>query len=260
MPDGAEANLKKYTEQLAQDPKSRAFVPLADLYRQLGRYDEAIAVATDGLKQYPHYVAGKMALARAHYENGDADQAQELLENVLATAPDNLLANRILAEICAQKGDKDRARVAIRRILSVDAADKHSNDLLKSLETSPKAAAKAAPAPIPSAPTPPTPQALTPQEVVVAVPESDPVGTAMGEGVRTVTVAELYLRQGHTTEALEVYRELAIREPGNDAYTDKVRQLEGRVVRRPAAPDPLAGKRRVLETLLARIGERRRNA
>jgi len=78
--DGLEQSIKKYTEQLAQDPRSRVFVPLADAYRQLGRCEEAIAVAQEGLKNHPTYVSGKIALARAYFENGDADPAADLLK------------------------------------------------------------------------------------------------------------------------------------------------------------------------------------
>ena len=99
MAESLQDKISKYKEQLAKDPKSRAFVPLADAYRQMGECEEAISIAKEGVSHHPHYVGGKMALARASYEYGDTDVAQELLEAVLRTSPDNLLANRILAEI-----------------------------------------------------------------------------------------------------------------------------------------------------------------
>ncbi len=97
--DSPEADIKKYTEQLAADPKSRAFVPLSDAYRRLGRYEEAISIAQDGVEKHPTYVAGKMALARALFENGDVDSAREHLSWVLSIAPDNLMASRLMAEL-----------------------------------------------------------------------------------------------------------------------------------------------------------------
>jgi tetratricopeptide (TPR) repeat protein len=256
--DGVEAQIRKYTEQLAQDPKSRAFAPLADLYRQLGRYDEAIHVAREGLRLNPHYVSGKMALARALYENGDVDPARELLDAILLTAPDNLLANRILAAICLAQEDRTGAEGALRKLLEVDPTDARSKKLLDSISAAPPS-----PPPAPEPPAaaaepgpPPEPEPVVPEPP--AVPEPEP--EAAREPVPTATLAELYLAQGHLEEALRVYRELAVSHPANPLFREKILEVEGRMVarRKPASKPAAVPAEELLKILLGRVRERRR--
>jgi cytochrome c-type biogenesis protein CcmH/NrfG len=200
-----------------------------------------------------------MALARALYENGDADEACALLDGVLITSPDNLLANRIMAEICIQRGEADRARVAIRRILAVDPADKHCTELLKSIEALVPASPKPVPPKPAAPPEPAAPAPFAPVPVKISPPAEAEVPVPP-VNVRTATLAELYLRQGHAAEALEVYRELLVRDPDNGAYAQRARELGSRMAVKSAPQDPAVIKRKVLNTLLTRIGERRRSA
>jgi hypothetical protein len=44
----------------------------------------------------------------------------------------------------------------------------------------------------------------------------------------TETMAELYARQGHTAEALRVYRSLAEKQPGDSRLRDRIKALEAR--------------------------------
>src|SRR5262245_17462535 len=136
MAEGLESEIRKYTEQLAHDPGSRVFVPLSDIYRKMGRYDEAIAVAQDGLKHQPHYIGGKVALARAQFENGDLEPARALFEEVLHLAPDNLIANRLLSEVYLQTGQGPKAVPFLRKLIAIDPQDRRAAEQLASLSGS----------------------------------------------------------------------------------------------------------------------------
>jgi tetratricopeptide (TPR) repeat protein len=59
--------------------------------------------------------------------------------------------------------------------------------------------------------------------------EQEPVATAApaAEAAGTVTLAELYLRQGHTEEAARLFGEVAQREPGNAAAREGLARLAG---------------------------------
>jgi hypothetical protein len=57
-------------------------------------------------------------------------------------------------------------------------------------------------------------------------PAEPPIGEP--EPVMTETMAELYARQGHTAEALKVYRALAVQQPGDAHLRERIRELEAR--------------------------------
>jgi tetratricopeptide (TPR) repeat protein len=86
--------LRKYQE----DPRSRVFAPLAEAYRRAGLLNEAIEIARDGVRIHPHFVGGKVALARALFDKGEYSQVIKELEMAVVDSPDNLVAQKLLAE------------------------------------------------------------------------------------------------------------------------------------------------------------------
>lgn len=87
-----------YLKRYQEDPRSRVFAPLAEAYRKAGLLDEAIEIARDGLRFHPYFMGGRVALARALFDKGEYANAVRELEPVILDAPDNLAAQKILAE------------------------------------------------------------------------------------------------------------------------------------------------------------------
>jgi len=71
-----------------------------------------------------------------------------------------------------------------------------------------------------------------PAIVIPAASPTDPV-LREPEPVMTESMAELYARQGHVTEALKVYRALAAQQPGEAKFRDRIRELEAAQAPRP---------------------------
>jgi Tetratricopeptide repeat len=78
------------------------------------------------------------------------------------------------------------------------------------------------------------------------------------------TLAELYFNQGFTEKAVEVYRQLLVREPDNDRLRRRLAELQGGAsASAPAAPSvpasaepapsPTAARRAALERTIARL-------
>jgi tetratricopeptide (TPR) repeat protein len=86
--------LKKYQE----DPSSRVFAPLAEAYRKAGLIDEAIEIAREGLKVHPRFIGGRVALARALFDKRYYSEVIDELTEIIQDVPDNLVAQRLLAE------------------------------------------------------------------------------------------------------------------------------------------------------------------
>lgn len=91
--------IEELRRRVQKDPASIAFAQLAEEHRRAGDYDEAIRVSRTGLAQHPGYLSARVTLGRALLETGEYEDAQNELEQVLRTAPDNLAAIRALAEI-----------------------------------------------------------------------------------------------------------------------------------------------------------------
>ena len=94
------------------------------------------------------------------------------------------------------------------------------------------AAAPVAEEPVPAAVTAPAaePPAAEPPAVAVAPAAESPAPAATAGAVgtaATVTLAELYLRQGHTEEAERILGEIVQREPGNAAAREGLARLTG---------------------------------
>lgn len=121
--------------------------------------------------------------------------------------------------------------------------------------------AMAARAPIPM-PTPaPEDVAVGPADPVVPAPKA--LTDQAGPDLNSSTLAELYFNQGFTDQAIDVYRRIAGREPGNERVEARLRELMAlqrhlRVDDAPApqpAPgaDPRSARRRTLERTIERL-------
>jgi cellulose synthase operon protein C len=86
------------------DPTSIAFAALAEEYRRLGQFQEAVNVCRRGLERHPAYLSAKVTLARALIELGQLDEAQRELDEVLRIAPENLAAIRARADVHHRRG------------------------------------------------------------------------------------------------------------------------------------------------------------
>lgn len=103
MPDNP--RIEELRRRVQSDPASIAFAALAEEYRRAGQFDEAIATCVAGLKRHPSYLSAHVTLGRALIEVGRYEDAQDELEFVLRTAPENLAAIRGLAEIHHRRGN-----------------------------------------------------------------------------------------------------------------------------------------------------------
>ena len=54
-------NIEHFSELLKQEPRSRAFAPLAEIYRKKGNLEKALEVALHGVSLNPEFFSGKVA-------------------------------------------------------------------------------------------------------------------------------------------------------------------------------------------------------
>jgi len=91
--------IEELRRRVQADPASIAFAALAEEFRRVGRYADAIETCHVGLQRHPAYLSARVTLGRALIEIGDYDGARQELQTVLQSAPENLAAIRGLAQI-----------------------------------------------------------------------------------------------------------------------------------------------------------------
>lgn len=124
-----------YLKKFQEDPTSRVFAPLAEAYRKAGLIDEAIEIAREGLRVHPNFVGGRVALARALFEKRKYDEVVEELSIVVREVPDNLVAQRLLAESCLMLGRVTEALSAYKMLLYFNPGDPETSRVVAELET-----------------------------------------------------------------------------------------------------------------------------
>ncbi len=101
------ARLEELRRRVQRDPASISFAALAEEYRRLGQFGDAIDTCRAGLLRHPAYVSARVTLGRALIEVGAYDEAASELEDVLRAAPENLAAIRALADIHGRRGETE---------------------------------------------------------------------------------------------------------------------------------------------------------
>ena len=97
--------VEELKRRVQRDPASISFAALAEEYRRLGMFAEAIETCRAGLLRHPAYISARVTLGRALVEVGEFDAASVELEQVLRSAPENLAAIRALADIHRRRGE-----------------------------------------------------------------------------------------------------------------------------------------------------------
>jgi len=125
--------IDRLATQLAKDPHSKAFLPLAEEYCKVGMLEEAVSVLEVGLKQYPGFITAMVVLGRAYDQLNQATKARAVLEGAIKLSPENLRAHRTLMRIYAAHGLKQEAMKSCRVILSMNPKDEEALSVQASL-------------------------------------------------------------------------------------------------------------------------------
>jgi len=251
-----ERQINFYQRKYELNPHSRAFAPLADLYRKAGRLEEAIEVLEAGLAEHPRYVSALVILARCHVDAGRPVESGEAFARVLTLDPDNLVALKSLAEMALAGLDNARGAEFLERVVFLDPTDELAATRLETLRGSAGSPAPATPKPpddespdSADVALPPRADAVEPtagtavpvvgEEAVADEPSAEPAadsGTPAEPEVvspalerqsfATRTLAEIYLAQGYREKALTVLREILTRHPDRADVAAKITEIE----------------------------------
>ena len=189
MSPATPAQVRQWSEEVAADPASLSFLPLAAAYREQGRHDAALKLVIRGLEKHPGHVEAHYLLGLLYREGGEQLKAFDEWDIALALDPDHHGSRREIGLISHARGDHTLAVRHLERALANDAFDQQVRDALeeswaKSNGGRGARSTPVRPAPSPAATTPapapppapvPTPAVapIAPPETTPAVPSSD---------------------------------------------------------------------------------------
>ena len=122
--------ISRLTQKLADNPASRAFVPLADAYLKQNLLEDAILILTQGIQRHPTYVAARMMLGNAYQRAEQVAEAKREFEEVVRVHPENVLAYKKLALLYKEAGQLGEAVKMCQQVLAIDPYDIKAKGLL----------------------------------------------------------------------------------------------------------------------------------
>jgi tetratricopeptide (TPR) repeat protein len=204
--DPSTSEIIELKKKLEENPDSLVFAPLADAFRKQGSLEEAFNICKKGLEKHPNYTSARVVLGRVYKEQGKTEQAASEFKKVLETDPENLMAHSLLGAIYVEKGDHQAAIEEYQKILTLNPDDEETQVALK------QAIEKAAG------------EQKTNKPFKKEMPPAEKKNVAK-ESTATLTIAELYLKQGHFDKAIEVYQELFANDPQNLMLRQKLAEV-----------------------------------
>ncbi|HEV2147999.1 MAG TPA: tetratricopeptide repeat protein, partial [Longimicrobiaceae bacterium] len=99
------AQIRAWSEEVARDPNTLAFFPLAEAYRREGRRDAALRLCLRGLERHPTHVEGHYLLGRLYREGGASVKAFDEWDMALSLDPEHAGARREIGLVCAERGE-----------------------------------------------------------------------------------------------------------------------------------------------------------
>jgi predicted regulator of Ras-like GTPase activity (Roadblock/LC7/MglB family) len=125
--------LRQWSEEVAADPGSPAFLPLAQHYRAAGHHEAALRLVVRGLERHPNDVEAHHLLGLLYREGGDPVKAFDEWDIALALAPEHHGARRQLAFLCHARGDLETAERHLEKALEGDFDDREVRALLEEI-------------------------------------------------------------------------------------------------------------------------------
>jgi tetratricopeptide (TPR) repeat protein len=193
-----------YTEILVKDPKSTIFVSLAEAYRKMGMFDDVRQIISKGLELHQDFSPAYIVLARVLCQSEDFDGSIVAFERALKLDDENLAALVGCARVKILRGQAVEARELLLRARHLSPADPVINKLLLSLPAEPESV----------------------EEQSAEKHELSDEHEVSSASLVSPTLADLYLQQGLTQEALNIYRQLSVQNPNDLIFRRKVKELE----------------------------------
>ena len=248
---------KAIVKRLIDTPRSRSFLPAAEILKKYGKTGECIELLTIGLEWHPSYSAARVTLARELFNQGMMEESWELLHRSGDYLGGNFVAQKLRLKIAIVLGQETDARAICENMVQGGIIDnevelinenlqsirftKVRDELVRQLE---ERGIRILPLGAPKHPQPSDLSAshaiddglertkgfyVAPvRQIFARIVQDGPQDEMPGGELDTITLAELYERQGHYSKALEIYRRLASMSTQNEMFRRKIAEIMAR--------------------------------
>ncbi|HEU4560566.1 MAG TPA: roadblock/LC7 domain-containing protein [Longimicrobium sp.] len=125
--------VRQWSEEVAADPGSAAFRPLAEHYREAGRADAALRLVIRGLERHPNDVEAHHLLGVLYRESGETVKAFDEWDIALALDPEHFPSRRAIGMLLAERGEWEAAERHLEKALEGDFTDQEVRGLLEEI-------------------------------------------------------------------------------------------------------------------------------
>jgi tetratricopeptide (TPR) repeat protein len=116
-------DIQALTIQLARDPSSLVFLPLAETLRRRGQLEAALTVAIQGATRYPEMAGAWDLVARIRSDRGEGDLAFDAWTTVIRLDGEHLGAHKGLGFLAYRSGDHRRSLRYLQRAVELAPED-----------------------------------------------------------------------------------------------------------------------------------------
>lgn len=116
-------NIVKFSKRIRRDSYAKVYAPLADSYRRIGLYEEAVQICQTGLKTFPRYLACHEVLGKVYLRQGHLTDARRELEKVADVVTDSLDLKKALAKVYTKIGDWKKVEPLLKEVIEKDPFD-----------------------------------------------------------------------------------------------------------------------------------------
>ncbi len=284
-------NLVQQLKELQKNPRSLIFVALAESYRAEGLPHQSLEILEEGLAMHPGLASALFTKARCLFDLRRFAEASNVCRDILRHNPQNIKAQKLLADIFVRLGQRRAAIRALTAVVSLFPQDREAVKALEELENLEtgvivppervsRASVDSAPAPLGRiddfqvgsfgeslaaismgrSDSPEVMRVAPPSPLSESVSSSEQEDSGAEPTFATRTIAELYLRQGLKSKALKVLRKILQEEPTNSWARETLQDLGSDGIVLPAQKFQVDSRRaallaqvRVLERMLAQV-------
>lgn len=175
-----------------------------DIDRQIRFYQQKFENNPNSLFMIP--------LADLRRADGDAVAARDLLMKHKSVVESNLSAMTVLGKCFFETGNRDAAIEVLQQVISKDPENHIVKKLLQEYET-------------------PVVREVEPESPVETPAETKDIEEEQAPEVKstfvTMTIADIYLQQGHRDKALEILNRILKETPSREDVIEKIAKIEG---------------------------------
>ncbi len=187
-------------------PERKAFLEEVEAFLSQGDDQTALALAELRLKRLPGDMDARIAICRIRIRQGQLEEAKGMLQEMEGTLAGLSQIYASMGDVCLKEGMQESARTFYRKFISLNPDSPMAREISEKIE------------------------AIRAQQATDEEREGEDAAQVPSD-FQTVTLAELYIRQGHLRPAAEVLEAIIRKDPEQEKAAAMLREVWERIFR-----------------------------